>query len=339
MKSIYVHSQDSTGCTLYRAVLPVKYSADDLLERGIRLELRTHVLDSETPDALMVHRILKAEAVVQIAAKQYRGMKLIHDIDDLIEHIPAWSPVRYDYKDLDLYRAMQVTADMRTCSTEKLQDEIQADRVLPNLVDMELFEGHKPLVPNNRPVQVLWFGSGTHRADLELLEYPILSCLSKYQKQVKFTFWGTSPFGRLAQYIGQGVQFVDMVPLSEFYPRLTAYQPDIVLCPLADHRFNWSKSNIKWLEGAMAGAACIVSPGPTFADVEDGVTGVVASDDEWFDKLRVLIEDEQGRKTIAAQGQECVREDWSWQHSPLKRLWVSAFTGIVETENAATRRD
>ncbi len=333
MKSIFVHSQDSTGCTLYRAVLPVRHCADELLlEHGIKLELRTHILHSEQPDAFMVHRILNADAVIQLAAKKHRGMRLVHDSDDLMEFIPQWSPVRYSPADLELYQALQVIADEKTCSTGVLHDELQGARVLPNLIDLQMFEGKKPVPPPGRAIQVLWFGSGTHRADLELVEPAVIQCLEKYPGKVKFTFWGISPFGQLANHIGTGVQFVDMVPLAEFYPRLTAYQPDIVLCPLVHHRFNDAKSNIKWLEGAMAGAACIVSPSAAFADVEDGVTGVEASDSDWFGKLALLIENVQGRRTIARQGREFVAEEFSWQKSGMREQWLRMFTEQVEED-------
>lgn len=332
MKRILVHLQDSTGCSMHRAVLPVRHCADELLERGIQLDLCQDLLSCDRPDAMMVHRILKPEGLVKLAARQHQGMKLMVDCDDLLDKIPKWSNVEYSAKDIECWRALQVVADTRSASTEHLQQAINADKVLPNLVDTSLFDdAHKPAPPPGRAVQILWFGSGTHLGDLQHIEHALFNLCAQLGGRFKLTFWGLSPPSLMQRYLGKCVNYVPQVPIGEFYPRLAGFQPDIVICPLESHPFNKAKSNIKWLEGAMSGAAVVVSDCQAYEEVEDGVTGVVCNGHvEWLDKLSFLIESPTERRLIASQGQECVREDWSWQRSPLRKLWMDAFTELVD---------
>lgn len=322
-------------------MLPVRHCAQELLERGIRLELCTDLLRADKADAILVHRILKGHGLTHLCAMKADGTRVLWDVDDALDIIPPWSPVRYDESELELYKAGYGVSDERWFSTEELLHQCNnykrqpyegEPKVLPNLIDTDQYdEVQRPPVPPNRKVQVLWFGSATHREDIRLLELAVRETLHKYKDRVKFTFWGDCPANLLKEYAGGPVQLIGSVPLGEFFARMVSYQPDIVLCPLADHPFNNCKSNIKWLEASLCGAATIVSSCPVYAAVEDGVTGVVASDDEWAQKIALLIEDVEGRKTIAKQAETVVREDWSWGGSQ-KELWFNAFTKAVEEQ-------
>lgn len=289
MKRILVHCQDGSGCSYYRAMLPVRHCSQELLERGIDLQLCTDLLKADKADAVLVHRIIKPHGLAHLCKMRAEGARILWDVDDALDIIPPWSPVRYDESELDLYKAGYGLADERWFSTEELglhSDQHvskvpKTGRVLPNLIDVEPFdEVRKPLVNPGRPVQVMWFGSATHRDDIALVEPAIKEVLNKYPGRVKFTFWGDCPALLLKHYAPVHVQLLGAVPLGEFFQRAASFQPDIIICPLADHPFNHCKSNIKWLEASLMGAATIASPGPVYSDIEDGCTGVIASDDE-----------------------------------------------------------
>ena len=61
---------------------------------------------------------------------------------------------------------------------------------------------------------------------------------------------------------------------------------DINLAPLVDSIFNRAKSEIKWIEAALVKVPTVASKIGAFSDaVVDGETGLLATDEEWFDKL------------------------------------------------------
>lgn len=329
LKTVLVRVEtDGSGCTLHRCLLPMRFCADELLERGILLKPTTNILRGDQCDAVYVQRIVTSKAIVAIARAKSRGAKFVWDTDDACDLVPQWSPVRYSEEDLDCYEALQGIADEKWCSTEGLQSHITADRVLPNLLDPALFQVPRKPVDPSRPIQVLWFGSSTHAGDLALLEEPVANILRQGKHKATFTFWGDAPPALLMEFAGKGVQMMRPCMLDEFYRRLMTLQPDIVLCPLADHPFNAAKSNLKWMEAALAGGCPIVSFSDAFSCVEDGVTGVVANDDNWEFKINLMLEDKSGRELIADQARSAVREDWCWD-SGFRQLWLKAFTDAV----------
>lgn len=329
MKTILVRALGTDGCDLNRACLPVRYCGDELwTQHNIQVDLTTDILHTEKPDGVVAYRLLKDRAVVELARLRWLGTRVAWDTDDACDLIPRWSPVRYGGEDIINYHALHAVANERWCSTSNLANLTKAHRTLPNLIDPACFDLPKPPL-GKRPVQVMWQGSCTHRGDLQLVEPAIRQILQDLpQGSVKFSFWGDAIPSLVKDCMGKGVQVLAPCGITEFYPRLAALQPDIMLCPLEDHPFNECKSNLKWMECAVAGACPIVSDCHAYSCVQDGETGLIAQREEWYQKLRWAIEDQAGRQIVAEQCKQCVREDWAWD-GPLRSLWVNAFAGLL----------
>ncbi|MCJ0565734.1 glycosyltransferase, partial [Enterococcus cecorum] len=82
-------------------------------------------------------------------------------------------------------------------------------------------------------------------------------------------------------------------------PKLIS-QVDINLSALKKSICNEAKSEIKWIEAALVKVVTVASNIGAFKDmIQDGKTGVLCEDNQWFIKLKNLIQDEQSRVTIA----------------------------------------
>ena len=115
--------------------------------------------------------------------------------------------------------------------------------------------------------------------------------------------------------------------LPEFAAALVAARPDIGLAPLLDEPFNRAKSELHWLEYALAGAPTIVSgfagPGP-YDIVRDGVDGLVArSPADWDRHLRALVGSAALRADLAGRARERVTAEYDIANRALE--WADAY--------------
>jgi glycosyltransferase involved in cell wall biosynthesis len=117
---------------------------------------------------------------------------------------------------------------------------------------------------------------------------------------------------------------------------------DINLCPLEDTLFNRSKSAIKFLEGAAAGAASIVSPTVYHHYVHPGKTALVATTaDEWAEALSALIERPVKRQELGRNAHLLARSEYNletkayvWNNTYLK-VWQQ-HRGKLKTSQTTT---
>ena len=85
---------------------------------------------------------------------------------------------------------------------------------------------------------------------------------------------------------------------------------DINLAPLVDSIFNRAKSEIKWIEAALVKVPTVASKIGAFSDmVIDGETGLLVTDDQWFDKLEALVLSPELRQNLAESAYRAVLEN------------------------------
>ena len=79
-----------------------------------------------------------------------------------------------------------------------------------------------------------------------------------------------------------------------------------------DNEFNRCKSNIKYLDYAMAGIPAVYQNLEPYKSVANGVTGLTASTaDEWYVALNRLISDRELNRSISAAAREDVLATWN----------------------------
>ncbi|MBL7942854.1 MAG: glycosyltransferase family 4 protein [Flavobacteriales bacterium] len=100
---------------------------------------------------------------------------------------------------------------------------------------------------------------------------------------------------------------------------------DIGIMPLTDDPWSKGKCGMKGLQYMALGIATVMSPvGVNTEIIREGVNGLLAdSDEEWFEKLSRLIEDDALRKSLGEAGRKTVAESYSTNANAAR--WIDVF--------------
>jgi glycosyltransferase involved in cell wall biosynthesis len=251
--------------------------------------------------------------------KRY-GKKLVYELDDdftslhpdnLVAKELLENPERIEAH-LDLVRHCNAV----TASTKYLGNKMKLHSnnvyVLPNCIYPGEWEKRYPRIHSG--LTVGWIGSPSHISDLRLLIEPLRILAAKYPK-VKFVFGGFC-IPEIKQVLGDQMIGLDRVPI-ENYPSMVQ-QIDIGLAPLVDSEFNHSKSNIKFLEYTMGGAAVVASPVEPYLCINHAMNGYLArTTEDWVRYVGQLIRNRDLRGRVASEAKQWVLSN----HNILKEAW------------------
>lgn len=268
-------------------------------------------------DIVITHKMADAKtfAALHLGRKLY-GYKLVVDTDDNADLVP---PENMAFKDYHagtninrLIRMQYREADLVTVTTENLKRHISKYSgnivVMPNVVDPRIFSGvvgREKEARHRNDIRIYWGGGAGHYSDL-LMVKDVLLRLFNEDARIKLVFSNFVP-----DWAADLDPFrVFMIPFVRFsgYPRVLKWLcADIAIAPLVDTEFNAAKSNVKYLDYAMADIPGVYSNVPAYESVRDGETGLKCSTlEEWHSKLSALIADRDLRTKIATQAKQDV---------------------------------
>ncbi len=201
------------------------------------------------------------ETIAKLANRMQTPLWL--DYDDDLFCITGDNPARHSYNDQATQariKHMLEMASVITVSTEALKWKLDKMtmapiHVIPNALDDRMLAGIVP--PESQHPCVLWRGSESHQRDLMEFAEQIFVASETYTRN--WMFLGYNPFFLTEQMKQDRVMSQQGVPPEDYFGLIhDTIKPSIVIVPLADTEFNRSKSNIAWIEGTLAGAACLV---------------------------------------------------------------------------------
>lgn len=252
-----------------------------------------------------------------------------------MEHGGRFLDIEQNISRRDLFRSSFKRADMVTCTTPYLADNLKKINpntvVLPNLIDFNIWP-QVELV--KKEIRVGWQGGASHYEDLWIIKDVIKEILKKYTN-VKFVFMGDMRFYGLFKDIPidrvEGHSWVS----NDIYPyKLTCCNLDIGLCPLVDNEFNKNKSAIKYFEYSMNKTATIASDmlpySPCITNEKDGLLVKGEDHKSWFDAIERLILDKNKREELGINSYENVRENFNSDKGA--HLWLEAFEGLMKKD-------
>lgn len=268
-------------------------------------------------------------------ARDKTGAKFVCDIDDNLWQVdkanPFWASV-----DKESAWNMQVVvrdSDWVTTTNEVLAEEIRDVRekdgkdrdtviVLPNYIKKDLYEHDE--FDNGDTIKIGYFGGSSHYADLNQTGFSdaVARIMHKY-KNVRFELYGWWGVNKKQGEIG-GSYLESNMPTKrtllhkgargdKWYELFKEINLDIACGPLVGSRFNQGKSDIKWQEASLMGAAFIATDtGPYARTIKHGVDGHLVKNNttSWYAGLEQLIEDATYRKKIAKQANKRVNDDF-----------------------------
>ena len=279
----------------------------------------------QTHSIVIFYRVPATAAVRRLIAEaQCLGLSVWFEIDDLVfdpedysqnpnlKQLPA-QEVRGLLQGVEAYRQALALCRNAIASTAVLAERMRAVGqgnvlVVENALDSEtltLIEGLRPRAADGRIR--LFYGSGTrtHDSDFALIA-PALLRVAHRHPTMDIVLMGELALPPDLAALGERVRRLPGKPYGEYLALLA--EADITVAPLVPGAFNDSKSNIKFLEAAMAGVPAVCSPRSAFAQViEHGRTGFLAEgEEEWFDALDALAADPALRARLANAAREAV---------------------------------
>ena len=252
--------------------------------------------------------------------------KLIFDFDDAI-----WLPnVSDGNKALNFLKDPKKTeklirmSDMVFAGNQYLKDYANqfSDnvKIVPTTIDTNWY---KPAEKSNEQICIGWTGSSTTIQHLETL-LPVLNRIkSKYGDKLRFKVIGDP------NYVNQELD-IQGIPWRSGSEVTDLQDIHIGIMPLPDNQWTQGKCACKGLQYMAAGIATIMSPVGVNKDViNSGENGFLASsDEEWFDRLSELIDDQLLRENMGAKGRLTVEESFSVEST--KHLYLKYINELIE---------
>ncbi|MBK4778797.1 rhamnan synthesis F family protein [Streptococcus lactarius] len=315
-------------CTRYR----VLNKAEQLRKHGFEVKV-TNLSDfqlsmAQNASHIIIYRSPISPELLRLChlAKDY-GKPVFFDIDDLVfdtvytdqlSYTQGLNPVEKGNYDAGVrnYGYMLENCDGAITSTNQLQEELkkyQSTVLLNrNLASDELISISSQFLKDysqvSDVVKIGYFsGSISHNENFELIKPAIKQLLKKYSN-VQLHIVGILDIPKDMKPFGNQIVTHDYVDWDKL-PALIS-EVDINLAPLVDSIFNRAKSEIKWIEAALVKVPTVASKIGAFSDeVVDGETGLLATDDEWFDKLESLVLSLELRQKLAESAYRAVLEN------------------------------
>jgi len=184
-------------------------------------------------------------------------------------------------------------------------------------------------IPSDR-LRVGWMGSGQHARDIKLVTDAMAWARGQGHRVVHMGHdprdtKGVTGLKAIDACFAWAAILTDQIPWIDpaEYHR-TALPIDIGLCPLERNDHTLGKSDVKWLEYTMAGAATIASSGTVYRDIRHGETGILAgSPQEFLHWTKRLCRDHKLREELVRNAQEWVRANRTMQVQG-KQEWEAA---------------
>lgn len=315
-------------CTRYR----VLNKAEQLRKHGFAVKV-VNLSDfqlsmAQNASHIIIYRSPISPELLRLChlAKEY-GKPVFFDIDDLVfdtvytdqlSYTQGLNSVEKGNYDAGVrnYGYMLENCDGAITSTNQLQEELYKyqSKVLlnRNLASDDLIaissQYIKDYSQTSDIVKIGYFsGSISHNENFELIKPAIKQLLTKYSN-VQLHIVGILDIPEDMKPFENQIVTHDYVDWDKL-PALIS-EVDINLAPLVDSIFNRAKSEIKWIEAALVKVPTVASKIGAFSDaVVDGETGLLATDEEWFDKLEALVLSPELRQKIADAAYRAVLEN------------------------------
>lgn len=270
-------------------------------------------------DLIVLVRRPTSDVVLDLVAAADRWrIPVVFDVDDyifeddVIPHIAfiQHQPPEVGQNWISQYRRMLLAAGYFTSATRTLVNRAHA-LGRPGFVIRNGFN-HSQLILSEQAVSTrkqdtrirLGYFSGTrsHQADFRVISPVLLRLLSEFP-QVDLLVAGDfdlTEFPEFTPFVGR-VHSRPFVPWMDLPAEMATAQINLV--PLERNPFTECKSNLKYYEAAIVRVPTVATPtGPFAQSIRHGENGLLAqTQDEWYQALRLLIENPSIRRQIGEQ--------------------------------------
>jgi glycosyltransferase involved in cell wall biosynthesis len=251
------------------------------------------------------------------------------DADDDILDYPAWTGLGLAAgRERDLILGILSVSDLVTAATPVLAERLRPHTratvvVVRNAVDPAWYGG-SPRPGLLGDPRVVYHGVPVRLRDYQVARTAV-EAVAASVPGLRRVWLGAAHEPRVAACMDEALPWVD--GLAAFGEALVAARPDIGLAPLLDEPFNRAKSELHWLDFAMAGAPTVATafggPGP-YDVIRDGIDGLLArTPADWERHLRRLAASPALRGELAGRARERVLAEYTVCRRAAE--WAEAF--------------
>ena len=276
-------------------------------------------------DSLVVFRTPYDTDIDRVITRFRRaGKKVFFDIDDLVFDVRfaplVTSNLNYKLfgKDIDQWFAFIANIGACLSLTDHVitTNQYIADRVtdfadlpvsiVPNFMNLEQEEVSHGLwetraSDNDEGLRLGYFsGSHSHAKDFTVAEKGIIDFLSQSPRST-LTVLGHLELSRALNHVRHQIRTQPFMNFLELQAAVA--NVDVALSPLQSSPFTFSKSELKFFEAAAVGTLTLASPTPVFTHaIEHGVTGLLAGESQWKQRLSEIDDLTLGKRTAISHG-------------------------------------
>jgi len=329
---------DCHACGVYRLELPAREINQQYPNH--RMDCKSTILYSDYPNTQLMIFQRQNKNLENVKFARSRGIACVYEIDDDIWSCP---PVfeAYGKKCLkpEESEVIMRECDAITVSTLELAEVVQKHipgkpvYVIPNAIDMEMWDGpyaERQTKASNGTVTIGWMASQSHLMDVPLVGEVLRDLMREHDNlRLHFIGWiGMEAFmgDMMAPFKGR-ITCGDWVPVSQLAEAMKGF--DIGLLPLVDHAWNFSKSDLKFLQYSCLGIPSVASPLPCYLRTIESGCGLIAEHNApaaWYGCLKSLIMDEGLRRGIGARARQLVYLKHNIKDQV--RVWVDVYERV-----------
>lgn len=315
--AVYTLDLPQYACPVLRIIEPARAAGNVELLWGAQSDGVNYAIHDDAMDAadlVLFQRYFPMQETWPLVAKALgSGKPVVYDLDDQLLDVPAAHPLRGKLEQCAPFaEKLLKRAHLVTVSTPELKTAFaplnESIQVLPNRIPDALWPKRPaPALADGGPLRVGFAGTASHAPDLKTVEAPLAKIAEQFKERVQFVFYGCAPDG-MDFLKAQVVAFES--DYAGYARRLPGLGLHAAIAPLAENAFNRAKSDIKWQEYSLCAIPGVYAALPPYTQsVEHGGTGFLAHDEqEWFEALEALLNDEALRLDMARDASLAVRE-------------------------------
>ncbi len=287
-----------------------------------------HLLSAIRYDAVFIHREVAhiGPPVFEWIIKFIFRKKIIYDFDDAIWHlnysdknkIVRFFKAPWKVKTICKWSDAIITGNNYLADFAKQYNKNVT--VIPTTINTNYHKSCNRKTKNSNKITIGWTGTLTTLRQLNTITNALVQIQKKYDTDILIIS------NEQPEFIEFNYKYLKWNPDTEIQDLCNI---DIGIMPLYDTEWEKGKCGLKGLQYMALEIPAIMSPvGVNSEIIQDGVNGFLAStEDEWIEKLSILIENKELRKKLGKAGRKTVVEKYSVEAN--KNKYLSVIKSII----------
>lgn len=267
-----------------------------------------NTLTTSKPDLVFVYReaAIAGPAIIENIVRRW-NVPMVYDIDEPL-FVPYKSPsngylnrLKFFSKVDDLLKMSDAVFAVNKAIADyagKFNDDVH---IVPMTVDLDRYKpSADPKKENEKPI-IVWVGTNTNQPNVET----VVPALRRLRKKKDFKLRIIADYEQ--KFDGLDVEFIKWSFDDEV---VLLQESDIGIVPVAESEWTPWKFFFKTVQFMSVGLPVVGSAtGSNLETIEEGKSGFLArTEQDWYEKLLVLLEDAEMRHELGAHGRRCAVE-------------------------------